>query len=100
MKLSKIVSLTFKLFVFSGLISMAQAEKSVQLSDEQIENIVKRSYQYVAMYNVNNKGAMQYGGWNIVDVDTELKDHTLKLIAVRTTTRSISPPCLTCARIP
>ena len=81
MKLSKIVSLTFTLFLFSGLMSLAQAEKSAKLSDEQIENLVKRSYQYVAMYNVNNKGAMQYGGWNIVDVDTKLKDHTLKLIA-------------------
>ena len=81
MRLNKIVSITFTLFLFLGLISMAQAEKSVKLSDEQIENIVKRSYQYVAMYNVNNKGAMQYGGWNIVDVDTKLKDHTLKVIA-------------------
>jgi hypothetical protein len=51
------------------------------LADQEIENLVKRSWQYVAMYNVNNKGAMQYGGWNIVDVDTELKDHTLKVIA-------------------
>jgi hypothetical protein len=51
------------------------------LSDEQIEEIVKRSYQYVAMYNVNNKGAMLYGGWNVVDVDDEPKDHTLKVIA-------------------
>ena len=33
------------------------------------------------MYNVNNKGAIQYGGWNLCDVDTELKDHTLKVIA-------------------
>jgi len=24
-------------------------------SDEQLENIIRRSYQYVAMYNVNNK---------------------------------------------
>jgi hypothetical protein len=51
------------------------------LSNEQIEEIVKRSYQYVAMYNVNNKGSIQYGGWNVVDVDDEPKDHTLKLIA-------------------
>jgi len=51
------------------------------ITDEQLEDLVKRSWQYVAMYNVNNKGAMQYGGWNIVDVDTKLKDHTLKLIA-------------------
>jgi hypothetical protein len=51
------------------------------LSDEQIEDIIKRSYQYVAMYNVNNKGAMLYGGWNVVDVDDQPKDHTLKVIA-------------------
>jgi len=37
------------------------AQKMIDLGDEQIEDIVKRSYQYVAMYNVNNKGAMQYG---------------------------------------
>ena len=53
----------------------------VALTEQEMENLVKRSWQYVAMYNVNNKGALQYGGWNIVDVDTELKDHTLKLIA-------------------
>jgi hypothetical protein len=33
------------------------------------------------MYNVNNKGAMLYGGWNVVDVDDQPKDHTLKVIA-------------------
>jgi hypothetical protein len=81
MKTVKPLSIALTLVFFMGLISMAQAQKSVKLSDEQIENIVKRSYQYVAMYNVNNKGAMQYGGWNIVDVDTELKDHNLKVIA-------------------
>jgi len=51
------------------------------LSDTQIENIVRRSYQYVAMYNVNNKFALKQGGWNTVVADTELKDHTLKEIA-------------------
>ena len=30
---------------------------SGNLTDEQIDNIVRRSYQYVAMYNVNNKFA-------------------------------------------
>lgn len=61
--------------------AMASTSNSKQISDEKLEDLVKRSWQYVAMYNVNNKGAMQYGGWNIVDVDTKLKDHTLKLIA-------------------
>jgi len=53
----------------------------VELSDAQIENIVRRSYQYVAMYNVNNKFALKQGGWNTVVADTELKDHKLKEIA-------------------
>ncbi len=51
------------------------------LTDEAVENIVKRSYQYVAMYNVNNKFAIKYGGWNTVHADHELKDHTTKEIA-------------------
>jgi hypothetical protein len=51
------------------------------LTDAEIENIVRRSYQYVAMYNVNNKFAVKNGGWNICDVDTALKDHTMREIA-------------------
>ena len=58
------------------------AEESVlQLSDEQVDNIVRRSYQYVAMYNVNNKFALAQGGWNTVAADTRLKDHTMTEIA-------------------
>ncbi len=51
------------------------------LTDDQIENLVKRSYQYVAMYNVNNKFALKQGGWNTLDADTKLKDHTIREIA-------------------
>ena len=61
---------------FSGMTASAAS-----LSDAEVKDLVKRSWQYVAMYNVNTKGAEQYGGWNICDVDTKLKDHTLKLIA-------------------
>ena len=50
-------------------------------TDEQVENIVRRSYQYVAMYNVNNKFALKQGGWNTVMADTKLKDHTMREIA-------------------
>jgi len=53
----------------------------VILTDEQVENIVKRSYQYVAMYNVNNKFAIKQGGWNSIQSDTRLKDHTMREIA-------------------
>ena len=81
MRSNKILPIIHTLLLFIGIVSTSNAQTSVTLSDEQIENIVKRSWQYVAMYNVNNKGAIQYGGWNIVDVDTKLKDHTLKLIA-------------------
>ena len=51
------------------------------LTDEEIDNLVQRSYQYVAMYHVYNKFALKQGGWNTVDADTELKDHTMREIA-------------------
>jgi hypothetical protein len=51
------------------------------LTDEQVENIVKRAYQYVTLYNVNNKFALSQGGWNTIQADTQLKDHTLTDIA-------------------
>ena len=54
---------------------------AVSLTDEQVEDIVFRSYPYVAMYNVNNKFALGAGGWNRCEADTELKDHTMKDIA-------------------
>ncbi len=55
---------------------------AVDLTDEQMENLVRRSYQYVAMYNVNNKCADdQVQGWNKYQADTQLKDHTLTVIA-------------------
>jgi len=56
------------------------------LTDEQVENLVKRSYQYVAMYNVNNKFAladegMSTRGYNKGLKNTQLFDHTVKAIA-------------------
>jgi len=29
-----------------------------------LKTLFKRSYQYVALYNVNNKFALSQGGWN------------------------------------
>jgi hypothetical protein len=57
------------------------AATAAELSDADVENLVKRSYQYVAMYNVNNKFALKQGSWNTCDADTELKDHTMAEIA-------------------
>jgi hypothetical protein len=59
----------------------AADQVAVTLSDQQVDELVKRSYQYVAMYNVNNKFALKQGGWNTVVADTALKDHTMTDIA-------------------
>ena len=70
----------------------AQQETKVQqditLDDVQIENIVRRSYQYVAMYNVIQKfaldpasGSLFMEGYNNPVASTELVDHNVKTIA-------------------
>jgi hypothetical protein len=52
-----------------------------------MEELVLRSYQYVAMFNVNNKFALDTDnpmctqGYNRVFANTELADHTLQAIA-------------------
>jgi hypothetical protein len=52
-----------------------------QFTEAQVDNLVRRSYQYVAMYNVNNKFALKQGGWNSCVADVQLKDHTMREIA-------------------
>jgi len=56
-------------------------EKAAMMNEAQVENLVRRSYQYVAMYNVNNKFALKQGRLNVCDADTKLKDHTMREIA-------------------
>ena len=63
-------------------------QDTMELSDEQIENIVRRSYQYVAMFNVIQKhafdpvsGAMFTDGFNRSVAATTLMDHTYRGIA-------------------
>jgi hypothetical protein len=83
------VSLAVVAFVLgaSGCGKTETPAASGQLTDDEVENIVRRSYQYVAMYNVINKNAMFYGsqtdsdGWNQCFADTALKDHTYTDIA-------------------
>ena len=62
LKFNRIISIALMLLLFMGSVSIAKAQKDVKLSDEQIEDIVKRSYQYVAMYNVNQKMALAEEG--------------------------------------
>ena len=69
------------ILAFSGCAPAVPTSGVTKLTDDEIENIVRRTYQYVAMYNVNNKFALKQGGWNTVDADTELKDHTMREIA-------------------
>ena len=86
MKLNRILSIASTLFLCMCMVSVANAQKSVKLSDKQIEDIVKRSYQYVAMYNVNQKVAfdeegMSTKGYNKGLKNTDLLDHTAEFIA-------------------
>jgi len=70
------------LFTLSASLSFA-----ADLTDKEITNIVRRSYQYVAMYNVINNFAMVESnplgsqGWNKTKFNLELADHTVKAIA-------------------
>ena len=63
------------------------AAPTMTLSDEQIDNIVRQSYRFVAIYNVNNKGAfdsenpMSAGGVNVFFANTTIADHNMRVIA-------------------
>ena len=65
----------------------ASVDATAPLADAQVEELVRRSYQYVAMFNVNNKFAldvsnpMNTGGYNSVFANTKLADHRLESIA-------------------
>jgi hypothetical protein len=86
-KPARILGLGFiSLLLAAGLGAPAIAQEKGNLSDEQVENIVRRSYQYVAMYNVINKAAMQeenpmMTGWNGTFAAKGLLDHTMQAIA-------------------
>ncbi len=86
----KIHNRVWRLLIASALVIVAlpmvdkanASEPAVtKLTDEQVENIVRQSYRFVGMYNVNNKFAIAQGGWNTIVPDTTLKDHTMRDIA-------------------
>ncbi len=100
MNIAKIVPILVSLMALSLLVGCGKEEASqpagvasdkatettvVQLSDKEIDNIVRRSYPYVAMYNVINKNAMMESpfmtGWNGTFAMKGLADHTVKMIA-------------------
>ena len=74
------------------LTSVESSESSAtlvgELTDEQVENIVRRSYQYVAMFNVIQKFALDpasdqmfANGFNKPKASTALADHNMTSIA-------------------
>ncbi len=75
------------LFLAFGFSTTAMAQKAIKLNDQEVENLVRRSYQYVAMFNVIQKfaldpvsGAMFMDGFNRPVAATALADHTMKSI--------------------
>ena len=71
-----------------GFSTTATAQKAIKLGEQQVENIVRRSYQYVAMFNVIQKfalepasGEMFMDGFNKPKASTTLADHTMISIA-------------------
>ena len=76
-----------KLIALCSVFAFAGSATAADLTDAEMENLVRQSYRFVAMYNVNNKFAMDKnnpvntGGWNRVKANTELTDHTVQAIA-------------------
>ena len=71
-----------------GFSTTATARNSVELSNAQVENIVRCSYQYVALFNVIQKfalepasGEMFMDGFNRPKASTALADHTMTSIS-------------------
>ena len=76
------------LFLALAFSATTMAQQTITLSDEQVENLVRRSYQYVAMFNVIQKFALDPGsgslfmdGFNKPKAATALTDHTMKSIS-------------------
>jgi hypothetical protein len=65
----------------------AHAAPARDLTDAELTNLVKRSYQYVALYNtlsgfaLNDKNPFSAHGWNRTYKPTGLTDHTVTAIA-------------------
>ena len=94
MKTQSTLKYALRALLITGMFAVALAssaaandEDPATLDDAQVENIVRRSYQYIAMYNVINNFAldeynpMSTGGWNKTYVPTALADHTVRAIA-------------------
>jgi len=90
----KKISLLLTFFMLVMVIGCTKPETTetqkrvTDLSDEQVENLVRRSYQYVALFNVIQKfaldstsGGLFTDGFNKPVAATTLADHNMKSIA-------------------
>ncbi|MBW2193984.1 MAG: DUF1254 domain-containing protein, partial [Deltaproteobacteria bacterium] len=90
----KKISLLLTFFMLVMVIGCTKPEtkdtqkRVIDLSDEQVENLVRRSYQYVAMFNVIQKFALDPAsdrmftdGFNKPKASTALADHNMTSIA-------------------
>ncbi len=86
-KFNKMSASLVALLLATGIAASVAAQNVIELSDEQVERIVRLSYPYVALYNANHKVALNTnapintGGWNKSIAFTTLADHTLVAIA-------------------
>jgi hypothetical protein len=88
MKQLKFISAAlFILFIIGCSDAPKKEDTAKKFTDQELENIVRHAYQYVAMYNVVNNFAMKDDnlfythGWNNTYFGTKLSDHTAKAIA-------------------
>ncbi|MGY3804494.1 DUF1214 domain-containing protein [Pigmentibacter ruber] len=83
----KYLNSIFIIFCNLFIILNSSAIDNRKLSDAEIENVINRSYQYVALYNVINKNAIVKVGdrkvysWNSVFTQKELTDQSDETIA-------------------
>lgn len=69
-----------------ALLSMTAPFKAAEMSDQDMENLVRRSYQYVALFNtlnnfsVNPKNPFAAGGWNKTYYPRGLMDASVRAI--------------------
>jgi len=88
LKYCYVIAISILILGVTGCAQEDKTQQDIKLDDAQIENIVRRSYQYVAMYNVIQKfalspssGDMFLDGFNKPVAMTELADHNVKSIA-------------------
>jgi hypothetical protein len=70
-----------------SMLILGTTATAMDLTEAQMEDLVRQSYRRVAMYNVNNnfvlddKNPMATGDWNRVKANTALRHHTMQAIA-------------------